>query len=296
MSAEIWILFVLTLVALNGAFVGTFLVLRGMSMLTDAMSHAVLFGIAVAAILSGSLASSLMLLGGTLACLLTAYLAQYLQDHGRVQRDASIGIVFTWLFALGVILISAFAKKVHIDQECVLLGEIVLTPFDTISLFGNELGPKAFWTLIIVLFFNCTLVFLGFKRLVATSFDSVHSDLLLLQPKLWNFLLLLAVSFTSVASFEAVGVILIVSLIVTPSATAYLISRSVLQMLVYSTLFGISSVILGYYLAAQVDASISASCALVSAVIFVMIFFTQLIAQSRKNATTSELLTTQSNK
>ena len=273
MSPEEWVIAVLLLVSVNSALVGSFLLLRKMSMVTDAMSHAVLFGIVVAILLSGSVNSFFILVGGTLACLATAYLSQFLVEKGKVQEDASLGISFTWLFAMGVILISLFARQVDIDQDCVLHGEIIYVPLETVELFGRDIGPKAFWELLVVFFFNLSLLILGRRNLTALAFDQTHARLSGLKPRLWNFLLLTAVSLTSVASFDAVGVILIVCLIVTPAATAFLFARSVHAMIASALIIGIVSVFSGYEVASLFDASVSASVAMMSFFLFLLVAF-----------------------
>ena len=144
MIADIWILATASLVAISCSMVGVFLILRRMSLLGDAISHSVLLGIVLAYLITDSRSIIAMFIGATIIGLVTAWLSNSLHKLGKLQTDASIGIVFTWFFAMGVILVTLYAGKVDIDQECVLYGEIAFAPFDTIIFGGNDIGPEHF--------------------------------------------------------------------------------------------------------------------------------------------------------
>src|SRR4028119_2113741 len=168
----LWIILIGALVAGSCGLVGCFLVLRRMAMLGDAISHAVLPGIAIAFFVSQSRSSLPMFIGATALGLLTAFLVQLLHRSGRVQSDAAIGVTFTALFAVGVVLVSLFAGQVDLDQECVLYGEIAYSPFDTLSIAGRDIGPRASWQMAAV-FSLCVLVIgLFFKEMKITAFRS----------------------------------------------------------------------------------------------------------------------------
>lgn len=260
-----------SLVGISCALLGTFLVLKRMSMLGDAISHAILPGLVFAFLVSGSRASIPMFLGAAALGVLTALITDTLHRHGKLQEDASIGVTFTWLFAVGVILISAFAGKVDLDQDCVLYGEIAFAPLDTLSWYGHEIGPRSFWILLGVTIVNILFVTLSFNRLALTSFDKVLARSLGVATGLWHYLLMTFVSVTTVASFESVGAILVVAMLVVPANTAYLVSRSLKEMLIIAVGVAIISSIGGYYLAALFDASIAAATALVSGLCFIFV-------------------------
>src|SRR4028118_1299881 len=141
----LWIILIGALVAASCSLVGCFLVLRRMAMLGDAISHAVLPGIAIAFLVTKSRNSIFMLIGATVLGLVTAFLVQMLNKSGRVRGDAAIGVTFTSLFAIGVILISQFAHNVDLDLDCVLYGVIEYTPLYTLAVGDREWGPRAFW-------------------------------------------------------------------------------------------------------------------------------------------------------
>ncbi len=165
-----WIVAVAMLCAVASASLGNFLVLRRMSMLGDAITHAVLPGLAVAFFISHSRSSLPMFLGAVIVGILTAFFTEWIRRVGKVDEGASMGVVFTSLFALGLVMIVQAADKVDLDAGCVLYGAIELTPLDTISLLGSPL-PRAFLTLGVVTVVNLLFVVLFYKELKLSSFD-----------------------------------------------------------------------------------------------------------------------------
>lgn len=271
MSNAAWIILIGSLVGISSSLVGVFLVIKRLSMLGDAISHTVLFGIVVAFLVTGSRAPFIMLIGATAVGLLTAYLTSTLNRIGRLQEDASIGVTFTWLFAVGVILISAYAGQVDLDQDCVLYGEIALAPFDTVTLFNREIGPRSFWILLCVTVSVLLFVLIGYPKLKTISFDPGLAASLGINIALWHYLLMGFVSLTTVAAFESVGAILVVALLVVPANAAYLVASSLSGMILGSCLISVLSSFLGYYLAVYYDASVSAGIALTSGIIFFLL-------------------------
>lgn len=269
-ASEIWILLVGSLAASACALVGCFLVLRRLAMLGDAISHAVLPGIVIAFLLTGSRNTLPMLLGAGALGLLTAFLTDALTRHGKLQSDASIGVVFTWLFAVGVILVSRYADRVDLDLDCVLYGDILFTPFDTWSFRGVDVGPRAAWILGFVLLANLAFVTLGYKQLKVGTFDPALAASLGINVALWHYLLMGFVSITTVGAFESVGAILVVAMLIVPPNTAYLLTDRLHVMLVLSVILGIASAVGGYALATRVDGSIAGAMAVVSGFLFLL--------------------------
>lgn len=269
-----WIMLTGALAAVSCALVGCFLVLRRLAMLGDAISHAVLPGIVVAFLLGGDRSGPAMLLGAGALGLVTAFITELLQKRGRLQSDAAIGITFTWLFALGVILVSAFAGQVDLDQECVLYGEIAYVPWDTLLVGGADWGPRPVWILGGVLLVVGAVVVAGYSRLKLTTFDPALAASLGIQVGVWHYGLMGLVSLTTVGAFESVGAILVVAMLVAPAATAYLLTRRLKRMLLLAALFGVLSAIGGYLFAAAYDVSIAGSMAVVSGLgFFAALFF-----------------------
>ena len=168
----LWIILIGSLVAVSCSLVGTFLVLRRMAMLGDAISHSVLPGIAIAFLLTNSRNSWIMLIGAAAVGVLTAFSVQVLSSKARVRNGAAIGVTFTFLFALGVILISRYASKVDLDTDCVLYGVLELTPLNTLHINGADYGPLAFWQMLVVFALTLGFVVLFYKELKLTSFDA----------------------------------------------------------------------------------------------------------------------------
>lgn len=262
-----------SLVAVSCGILGSFLILRKMAMVSDAISHAVLPGIVIAFLLGSSVDSIGMIVGAGLIGILTTFLIEFFHQKGKLQTDASIGVTFTWLFALGVILISYYAGDAHIDEDCVLYGEIAYTPLDLVYLTNGEvLGPKAIIVLSGVLLLILTFVIFAYKEFFITTFDPAFSISVGISSTLWHYVLMSLVSLTTVASFESVGAILVVAFLVTPAATAYLITTDLKNMIALSCLFGILSAIAGYFLAYAIDGSIAGAMASVAGVIFGIVF------------------------
>lgn len=268
MSPDLIIVTTAVLVAVPCALLGTFLVLRQMAMMGDAISHAVLPGIVVAFFLSESTGPVTSLVGAGAFGLLAAVLVEALRNTGRVKEDSSIGIVFTALFALGVFLISRFASDVHLDLQHVLFGEIAFSPLNTLVVGGVDLGPRSFWTLGIVTVVAFSLVLLLYKELKIATFDPGLAAAAGLSPVLVHYLLMGAVSVTTVGAFDSVGAVLVVAFLIAPPATAYLLTDGLARMLVISVSLGVASAILGYYAAALLDVAIAGMMAVAAGIFF----------------------------
>jgi len=269
-SFDTWIVVVGALCAVACALPGAFLVLRKMSMMGDAISHAVLPGLAVAFLVTGSRASVGMFVGAAIVGVLTAVFTQWVSRFGNVDRGAAMGIVFTTLFAIGLLLIVRAADHVDLDPGCVLYGAIELTPLDTVSFLGRdtlppatrgELGvdtildtapflglqiPRAALVLGGVLLTNLLVITLLFKELRLSAFDPALADTLGFPSRLLHYLLMTLVAVTTVASFEAVGSIIVIAMLIVPPATALLLTRSLVPMIGLASLVAIASAALGH--------------------------------------------------
>jgi manganese/zinc/iron transport system permease protein len=266
---DLCIILTATLVSASCALLGSFLILRRMAMVGDAISHAVLPGIVIAFLVSGSRDSVTMLLGAGIIGMFTTFLIEFFHKKARLQTDASIGVTFTWLFAIGVVMISLFAGKVDLDQDCVLYGEIAYVPLDVIITEGGvNIGPKALYVSGIILLVNVLFISLAYKKLFLTTFDPAFASAIGISTTLWHYALMGAVSMTTVASFESVGAILVVALLIAPAATAYLLTDNLKTMLVLACLAGTIASITGYYLAVWLDGSIAGAMATMSGILF----------------------------
>jgi manganese/zinc/iron transport system permease protein len=266
------ILLVGATVACSCALVGTFLVLRKMALLGDAISHAVLPGIVIAFLLSGERSTLPMVLGAGVLGVLTVFLVELFARTRRLQEDASIGVVFPALFAIGVILVSRHAGQVDLDLDCVLYGEIAYTPWDLLFWGERVLGPRALFINAGILLLNLVLLGLFYKELKISTFDPGLAASLGFLPTAVHYLLMTQVSITVVGAFESVGAILVVAMLVVPPATAYLLTERLSTMLGLSVLFGVLSSGLGYALARAWDASIAGAMATVAGLFFLLAF------------------------
>ncbi|MDZ4861746.1 MAG: metal ABC transporter permease [Candidatus Hydrogenedentes bacterium] len=273
MSHAVWIMLVGSLAATACALVGCFLVLRKQAMMGDAISHSVLPGIVLAFLITESRAPIPMLIGAGSFGLLTAFLTGALERYGRLQPDASIGVTFTWLFAVGVIMVSAFTGQVDLDAECVLYGEIAASPWDIWLVGDRSMGPRAVWILGAITIANLAFVTFGFKHLKLCSFDPALASAVGMNVSLWHYLLMGFVSLTTVGAFESVGAILVVAMLIVPANTAYLLTDRLWRMIVLSVVFGVASAIGGYWLAATIDGSIAGAMAVMSGAYFLIVMF-----------------------
>lgn len=265
----LFIILTSSLFAISCGLLGCFLILRKMAMVGDAISHAVLPGIVIAFLLTGTRDSFEMILGAALLGIFSTFLIEFFHKRAKLQTDAAIGVTFTWLFALGVILISVFAGQVDLDQECVLYGEIAYVPIDLwITDSGQNMGPRALYVSSLTLIVNILFIRIGFKQLYLTTFDPAFAATTGISVALWNYLLMGSVSMTTVAAFDSVGAILVVALLVAPPATAYLLTENFKRMLLITCLIAIIISILGYYLAVMLDGSIAGAVVTVAGVLF----------------------------
>lgn len=247
---DLWIVATGALAAMACALLGNFLLVRRMSMMGDAISHSVLPGIAVAFFMSGSRASLPMFIGAAIVGVLTALLTQWIHSLGKVEQSASMGVVFTLLFAIGLILIVQAAGHVDLDPGCVLYGAIEMTPLDTWTWRGIE-APRATWSLGGVLLVDLLVVVLLFKELKVSSFDPGLATTLGINATLMHYLLMTLVAVTTVAAFESVGSILVIAMLIVPACTAHLLTDRLWSMIVVSMIVAGLSAPLGHYLAVQ---------------------------------------------
>lgn len=266
-----WILLTGSLAAACCGIVGVFLVLRKIAMIGDAISHAVMPGIVIAFLISGSRDSMLMMAAALLFGLLTAFLIGLLQRSG-IQSDASIGVVFTSLFAIGVILVSLFARQVHLDQDAILYGEIAFVHWNVWEIGGISMGPKAVWLLGFTLLIITAVIGLLYKQFKICSFDPSLAAAIGIPVAFFHYLLMGLVSMATVSSFESVGAILVVGMLIVPASTAYLLTERLGMMLLLSVAVGVASTFIGYGVSIVLDASIAGCIVCAAGLLFIAAF------------------------
>ncbi len=269
---QIEIQIIAILVSIACAIPGTFLVLRKMSMISDAISHSILPGIVVGFFITQDLSSPWLLFLAAITGVITVYLVELINKTQLVKEDTAIGLIFPALFSIGVILISRFSGDVHLDTDAVLVGELAFAPFNRLQINGIDLGAKAIWVMSGILLTTLTLLLIFYKELKISTFDKQLAASLGFTPVVIHYGLMTMTSLTTVGAFDAVGAILVVALIIVPAATAYLITKSLKNMLILSVIIGVFSAISGYWLAHFLNASIGGSMAVMLGIVFFMVF------------------------
>lgn len=271
-SAQLEIQLIACLVAIACAIPGTFLVLRKMAMISDAISHAILPGLVIGFFITQDLNSPLLILLAALTGVITVILVEQIQKTGLVKEDTAIGLVFPALFSIGVIMIAKNANDVHLDVDAVLLGELAFAPFDRLTLGGTDIGPKSLWVIGTILTITIGLLIAFFKELKVSTFDAGLSASLGFSPVIIHYGLMTMASITTVGAFDAVGAILVVALMIAPAACAYLLTTDLKKMLGLAIFFGVFSAISGYWVAHWLDASIAGSITTMLGIVFLMVY------------------------
>lgn len=258
------------LTAITCALPGVFLVLRGVAMMSDAISHAILLGIAVMFLIVKQLDSPLLIFGAAAAGILTVVCTEMIIKSKRLKQDAAIGLIFPFFFSVGVILISQYARNVHLDIDMVLLGELAFAPFNRMIIAGMDCGPYALWVVGATFLINGAFIGLFYKELVLTTFDATLATMSGFSPAILYYGLMVITSITAVATFDIVGSIMVVALMITTPATAYLVAKKVDYMILLSLVFASLSAVFGYFFASWADVSIAGSIACMTGIFFVL--------------------------
>ena len=263
--------FVLLTTAAACAVLSPFLVLRKLSMVSDAISHSVLLGIVIAFFIVKDVGSPFLIVGAAIFGVITVFAVEFLSGTGLVKNDDAVGIVFPMFFALAVVLITKFARNVHLDTDVVLMGEVIIAPLNRIEFMGIDL-PKAFVQMGILLVINLLFVIIFFKELKVTTFDRGFATLAGFSSAALFYALMTLSSFTAVTAFDAVGAILVVSFLITPGAAAYLISKDLKVMIAISVGYAVINSIIGYVFSLLMNVSMSGMTAAAAGVTFLLTF------------------------
>lgn len=266
-SSQILWLMVVTAVAC--ALLGNFLVLRGLSMVSDALAHSVLLGMVLAYFATHNLHSPWLIVGAALFGVLTVFCIEWLSNTGLVKNDDAVGIVFPLFFSLAVLLITRYARNVHLDTDMVLMGEALLAPLHTVAIAGVAV-PKSLLFMSALLVVNVVFLAVFYKELKITTFDPAFAALAGFSSTALFYALMTLTSFTTVVAFDAVGAILVVSFFITPAASAYLLTKRLRSMLLVSCLFAVVHSILGFRIAMAWNLSLSGTTASVSGLTFLL--------------------------
>jgi ABC-type Mn2+/Zn2+ transport system permease subunit len=269
-----WIIVVGMVCNVSCSVLGCYLVLRRLSLLGDAISHAVLPGVVLGFLVSGKVVGWPIFLGAIAVGFLAAFLIQTLQRFGHVPEDASIGAVFTSLFALGVILLTTFGRNVDLDVGCVLYGQIELAAFDRVPIpwLGWEL-PLVLQTLMPALMATLAFIVVIWKELKISAFDPALATSMGFNSNLVHYLLMGMVAVVTVAALEAVGAILVVAMLIVPAATAHLLTDRLGSMVACSVIVGILAAVLGSVGAVAFNTSGAGMMAVAAGALFTLAVF-----------------------
>ncbi len=268
-----WIVVMGFFVAATCGLVGTYLLLRRMALVGDAISHSILFGLVVAFMIFRSGGTTVMFVAAVATGLLTVGIIEFIHRQSRVKTDAAICIAFTTLFAAGVVLLSLAEMKgpVHLDAECVLYGEIAFVPLDpAVEIFGLTLGPAPVVRIAGVLVGLLVLVAVFYKELLVTSFDPALARSLGLRTGIWHYGLMAVLSIVIVSVFEAVGAILAVAMLVVPPMFAAQLSDRLPVRFVLVFLHAALSSLLGYQVSVWLNCSPAGAMVVVGALLFLL--------------------------
>jgi manganese/zinc/iron transport system permease protein len=259
------------LIAWSCSLLGCFLVLRKVVMVGDAISHSVLPGIVIAYLVTTNYNSFFILIGAALFGVFTTFIIDFFHRKLKLQEDASIGVTFTWLFALGVILIAVFTDgNADIDQDCVLFGELGTAFLDKVIFNGRLYGTRSIWMILPVFVLVLLFITKGFKGLQLTSFHQEYAKARGVSVHFWHYAFMSLVSITTVMSFESVGAILVVGLLVIPPASAYLLTSKLQYLLLLSCGFSTLACVLGYFFSYRLDVSLSSMIIVTAGALFLL--------------------------
>ncbi|MBM7704368.1 metal ABC transporter permease [Metabacillus iocasae] len=233
--------------------IGCFIILRGMALMGDAISHAVLPGVAISYILGIN-----FFFGAVFTGIITAMAIGYVSQNSRIKHDTSIGIMFTAMFAAGIIIITMLKSSTDLYH----------------ILFGNVLAvrPSDMWITLGTGLFVLTAVYLFYKELLVTSFDSTMGAAYGLPVRLIHYFLMALLTMVTVASLQTVGIVLVVAMLITPAAAAYLLTDRLWVMIFIAAGIGVMSSVVGLYFSFTYNLASGATIVISATAIFMFVF------------------------
>ena len=279
------------------SLVGTFLVLRQMSMLSEALSHAMLPGLILGLMVLGPLGSPQLVLGPAIIGLVMVLLIEGLSRSGVLAGDSPLGLVYPLLFSIGIVLLSRRFAGMPITETSVLIGDINFAAATPLYAGAILLGPRPLVVMGVILVLNALFVVFFFKELKITTFDPALAGASGFPPVLVHYALMTLVSITIVGAFEAVGAVLVVALLIGPPASAYLLTRNLHTMILVAATIAAGSAWLGFQVAYITDSATSGTMAMVIGMVFLVTFVVApgrgLIAKSMQHRRNRQLFSEQ---
>ncbi len=263
-------LYILMATAAACSILGVFLVLKNISMLTDAISHSVILGVAIAGLITRDINSPFLIIGAGLFGLLTVLSIEALIKSGLIREDSSVGIIFPLFFSLGIILISKFGRNMHLDVDCILMGQVLFASYDKTMFLGMEVS-KALIKMIAMFIVNLGFVTIFFKELKLNTFDEEYATLNGFSAAILSYSLMGLVSITAVTAFDVVGAILVIAFMIAPSASAYLLTKKLKYTLIVAVIIGMLEAAAAYYISLWLNLSMAGVTATLMGVVFLII-------------------------
>lgn len=261
------------LVAIPAALLGVILLLNKSVMIGDAISHAVLPGIVIAYLIVGTMDNTYVLIGASIAGFITTLLIDFFQTKLAIQKDAAIGTATTFLFSLGVLLLALFfGQNTELDQECVLFGAIETTVIEQVLVGETIIGTRAIFQLLPLTIIVVLFVFFGFSRLKSWLFNASYTSLLGISITKWRLSVLLLLSLHAVLSFESVGAVMLIGLLVLPGATALLLAKNLKEAFIFSVIIAILACVIGVLVGFQINVSIAPVIIFSNSFLFIGVF------------------------
>lgn len=254
--------------SLSCAFLGNFLVLRGVSFISDALGHAILFGIVLSFFIIHDTHHPFMFVGATFIGMITILAIEWLINTKKIYPDSAISLVFPLLFALATMLIHQHAQYIHLDTDAIFLGELSFAPFKQWYIKDYPMGPIALWIMSFFFLLNSSVIIATWRSCKVSSFDPDYAQFIGFKPQLNYYVIMMLTCLTIVAAFECAGSILVVSFIIAPAAAAYLISKQLYEMIIISFLYAVIGCITGAILAHLCNISYAGSIAVCNGLCF----------------------------
>lgn len=266
------ILSILILTSFTCSLIGVFISLRKMAMLMDAISHTVLLGVVLVYLIAKDINSPFLIIGASIICVLTVYLIEILSNL-NIEKGAAIGLIFPLFFSIGVLIMDRELKNSQISVNSALFGKLEFIIFERFKINDFDLGPLALCIALIIAIITTVFIIFFYKELKLISFDKIFAKTSGVSVLIVHYLFLSLISVTAVASFNVVGVILVISLIIGPSITSLLFTKDLKKTIYLSIIIGIFNSLLGYTVAFKYDVGISGVVASINIGLFLLALF-----------------------
>ncbi len=272
--AAVWIIAVSCLIGICCAWIGSILVIRRMAMLSDAVSHSVLPGIVAAYLLIEEMDYGIFIIAAAVTAFISTMLIEGVSKLANYRKDVSMGIIYTLLFSIGIILLSAHQDSVPIQSDHIIQGNLEMIPLEELWIINDvySLGPYPIWSSLLNLVVVVITFALAYRGIKLISFDHSYASVKGVKTSRWNLIFMALTSLTVVISFSEIGAILVIGFIVIPPATALIFSKKLSHVLLYSSLISCASCIGGYFLARHFDSSVAGSICVVMGILFFIVF------------------------